>query len=703
MRAGDRQDRARPLLPDAGSVSAFRRSGAALLLIALSGPFWNVILVPLPGVSLTVGRALIMLAAGLLALDLRRAPRPLPRVARAVWLLLGVLALLWTWTVANALVWGCRCAGDIAGFSELLAVVALAVLAGTFEPRLRPLLVLAIIAGAILAALLTIAGIDGLSAGAANPAAGVSRLAGPYGNPNYLAFAIGSAIPAAVVVLRLWRGHERAVLAAGVALLAVVLLLTYSRGGLLAVALGAVVVLVLAQRRGSRAQWGTIAAVAVVAAGAGALYPVFVEQRRESTSPGLAENLRALDRSGWDGIPQGLIPGGPTQMRNPAPDVLAVGADGPGQGVSRALPRANRGSSYELRFEARAVAGTQPLRFGLEDNVRGNGPAIGATTLGSAWRALRVRWVPAARSTYARLYIWAPAAGPGFQIRDVATTAQAPGKAPVTTMISAALAGNRLGELKARQVGTDARDVRSREVGVELALEAFASQPARGIGWGRFPEYSAANSAFRGLPTHNEYLRFLAELGIVGAGLLVLVGGIVASSFWRRRLDAMSLALLGMLVTGAIGLVFVNGLVAAAVTLPLGLAAALACARAGPRELAVSQEASALWPTGPRAGMRPAFALPVGVGSAVVMAIRRARAAAPRAAPARAPGAVEDLAGGLTQLKVAAPAAAPEGWTAWSRHAERRAAAVLAFLAARLRTRTPDAVEADAEVRSSDR
>jgi len=100
-------------LPDPFAASAFRRSAAALLLIALAGPFWNVILVTLPGASLTVGRALIIAAAGLLALDLRRASRPRPRLAGAVWLLLGALAALWAWTVANALVWGCNCSGEL--------------------------------------------------------------------------------------------------------------------------------------------------------------------------------------------------------------------------------------------------------------------------------------------------------------------------------------------------------------------------------------------------------------------------------------------------------------------------------------------------------------------------------------------------------------------------------------------------------------
>jgi hypothetical protein len=86
--------------PDVPSDDAFRRSGAALAMTALAGPFWNVVLVVLPGASLTVGRGLIVLIALLLLRAARRAPRPLPPVARTVWLLLGVLALLWAGVVA---------------------------------------------------------------------------------------------------------------------------------------------------------------------------------------------------------------------------------------------------------------------------------------------------------------------------------------------------------------------------------------------------------------------------------------------------------------------------------------------------------------------------------------------------------------------------------------------------------------------------
>jgi len=575
----------------------FRRSAAVLVLMALCGPIWNVILVALPGASLTVGRGLIALGAVLLALDARRAPRPLPAVPRAVWLLLGALAALWAWAAASAVGWGCGCAGELAGLGELVAVTALAAALATFEPRVRPALVLAIVAGAALTAIMTLAGVDGLSAGTRSPSPDLARLSGPYGNPNFLAFALAFAIPAALAACRACEPRLRIALRVALVLVAVVLLLTYSRGALLAAAAGAVVVLVLARPARSRARRQAIAGIALAAVAAAVAYPVFVQERREASSVALGEELRAQDRSGWDASTQGLIPGEPTRMSNPSPGVLAVRTDGPGRGVSRRLGPARAGGTYELRFEARAASGTSALRFGLEDNTLGNGPAVAATTLDEGWRALRLRWRPTADSPSARLYVWAPAAGDGFELRAVMTIARAPGEPDVTTAHSTALLGTRADEVQAQRERLDARDVRTRRVGVELSLDAFASQPLRGIGWGRFVAYSGAHSEFNRLPTHDEYLRFLAELGIVGVALLALAGLAVATALrGGGPLDVMGIALLGMLVTGVVGLVFVNALSIVAIAAPLGIAAALACARAGPRDAAAQAEATSWWP-----------------------------------------------------------------------------------------------------------
>ena len=658
-------------LPAPLAGSSFRRSGAVLALMALAGPAWNVILVPLPGASLTVGRALLALGALLLALDARRAPRPLPAVPRAVWLLLGALAGLWGWASANAFAWGCACTGDLAGLAELVAVIALVALAASFEPRLRALLLLAIVAGAVLTALMTVMGVDGLSAGNRNPFPDLDRLSGPYGNPNFLAFALAFAVPAALAAFRVSGPRTRLALRGSLVLVGVVLLLTFSRSGLLATALGAALVLVLTRPPG-RARRLTVAGLAGAAIVAAVAYPAFVEQRREASSASLAIELAAQDRSGWDAGVQGLIPDGPARVSNPEPGVLAVRSDERGRGISRPLAPARVGGTYELRFEARAPSGAQLLRFALEDNKRGNGPAQDLTALDERWRALRLRWRPTADSPFARLYIWSPVAGPGFDVRGVLAIARVPGAPPVTTAISPALRGSRAGELPAERVKLDARDVRTRRVGVQLSLEAFASQPLRGIGWGRFVEYSSTHSEFRGLPTHNEYLRILAELGAVGALLLALTAAAIASALWRRPLDALGIALLGMLATGALGLVFVNALSVVAITTPLGIAAAIACARAGPR---TAERSASAWLPAIRAQPRRVLREEWEVARAA-LALRPALRPAPSVAGARAlvvraarPGKLAIA--GVGQLWRDAPEPAPEGWSTWLRQSER--------------------------------
>ncbi len=138
------------------------------------------------------------------------------------------------------------------------------------------------------------------------------------------------------------------------------------------------------------------------------------------------------------------------------------------------------------------------------------------------------------------------------------------------------------------------------------SLSAFATDPLRGIGWGRFAAYSSRHGGYGQLPTHDEYLRFLAELGVLGALLLLLCIAVVGWATWNGAWDELGLAVLGAFVTGAVGLVFVNGLVAPAVMMPLGFAAAVACARARVRAPDVTREASPCWPAyfGPR--QRPA-------------------------------------------------------------------------------------------------
>lgn len=558
--------------------SSFRGSGTLVVASALIGPAWDVVLVPTPGVSVTLGRALILLAAAMLLVEWRRAPRPLPPIPRAVGLLIGGLAALWLWIVVNVNVWGCRCAGDLAGFSELIALSALAAVVATVEPRVRSATIIAVVVGATLAAALTLAGVDGLTAGTTAWADTASRLAGPYGNPNMLAFALAPALPAGLAAWWLSGLRCRLALAAALALVGVVLVLTFSRAGLLAALVGTGVVLVARHPGGSRAQRRTIAALALLIVSAALIYPAFAEWRRSANATQLERDLRGRDDSGWDAGVQGLIGGGPAMLANPASDVLEVRTSGAQQGVSRPIGPVRADDVVDLSFEARSLAEQTRLSFGLEDNLLGNGPAHASAALAKGWRTFRLRWEPTAASPDARLYAWTRTAGKGFRLRDVTTEVQRPGAPPSKVTHPAQLQGPALARLDEEQRANESRDARSRRLGVQLSLEAFASQPLRGIGWGRFPAYSTAHSEFEDLPTHNEYLRFLAELGVLGILLLTFAGGVVVVALWRGPRDVSTLAVAGMLATGATGLVFVNGLIAPGAAFAIALAAALACA-----------------------------------------------------------------------------------------------------------------------------
>ena len=559
------------------STSDFWRSGCALLLCALSGPVWKVILVSLPGASLTVGRALLLLTAVLLVVDALRAHER-PSLSRPAWLLCLAFGALWLWVVINTLALGCRCAGEVAGYSEVAALAILATLAATFEPRLRAAIVVAVVVGCGLSAALALLGVEGLTTGARNSAKLQTRLTGPFGNPNYLAFAISPGLPAAIVLLRVRNTHIRVLAGLCIALIAVALLLTYSRGGLIATAAGAAVVLVLMQPRRSRARRLTGLALLVAAATGAAVYPAFTDARRTSNTPPPDALLRAVDVGGWDARQQGAIPRGPAEMVNRGPDVLEVRASTAGEGASQSIGLAARESRHEVRFQARTADGrAQRLGFAVDDR---NKTVVRMAAIGPAWRDLRIRWSAVFESQAPRFSTWAAATPGRFQLRAVTVAPVTRGRARAAQPLPVRL----LGSEYAREVATlrkqkEARDIRTREVAAELAFRGFAAKPLFGIGWGRFPDYVAARSSFGRLATHNEYLRFMVELGLVGVLLLVGLVVVLADAA-RRRLDTAGLAIVGILVATGAGLVFVNGLVASSAALPFALAAGAACAAA---------------------------------------------------------------------------------------------------------------------------
>ena len=282
--------------------------------------------------------------------------------------------------------------------------------------------------------------------------------------------------------------------------------------------------------------------------------------------------------SGWDARQQGAIPRGPAEIVNPNPDVLEVRASAAGEGVGRSIGPAAHRSRHEVRFQARTADGrAQRLGFAVQDR---NNTVVRMAAIGPVWRDLRIPWSAIFDSQAPHFAAWAAAASGRFQVRAVTVAAVAPGRAPTAHPLPVRLLGSEYArQLAIRRELKESHDIRSRKVGLELAFRGFGSKPVFGIGWGRFPAYAAARSEFGRLATHNEYLRFMVELGLIGVlllgGLVVLLAGAA-----RRQQDAVGLAIMGILVTAGVALVFINGLVASSAALPLALAAGAACAAA---------------------------------------------------------------------------------------------------------------------------
>lgn len=606
--------------------SDYARSGLGVLVAAVSGPVWNVVIVRVPGGDLTFGRAVIAVTAALLLFDRLRARKRAAPVPGGVWLFIAALGLLGLWISTSTASRGCHCGGDLLGYWEVAAVATLGALVATWEPRWRVPLILAVAAGAGLSALLALAGVGGLSPGARNPNPASSRLAGPYGNPNFLAYLLAFGVPVLVVAIRRYAGLLRGVLIASLAVVGLALLLTFSRSGLIAAGVGAAVAVLLLFHDRPRARAGVAVGLAIVAALGVVVYPLFKQSRRDASERGLRAALAAQDRSGWDAQRQGLVYAGPARMENGAGRALYARLRNPGEGMSHSVGPIAAGEVVRVRFQARAARGRQLLHVGLEDNVRGNRPVAAERALGTRWEPVRVRWRSRGRSPHARMYLWGDQPAAGFAVRRIRVERRPAGAPPVTAALATRLRGSTINRAGTIERGGEKRQIDSRRAGLELAMRAFSDHPVAGIGWGDFPAYADARKGFGALPTHNDYARVLAELGLVGALLLALLLATVAIPAWGRRHDPLGTAVAGVLATGLVGLFFVNGLSAAAVTVPLGLAAAVGCARGRAAPVA-AREGLSEWGGG--------AARTVPVGRAARAAVAGARAAPPRPRPTR--------------------------------------------------------------------
>jgi O-antigen ligase len=537
----------------------------------------------MPRFPIVTGARIFLLVAGaVVAVDLVRAWPHLVRPSTPALTLGATLVGLTAWTALSAKLWGCFCGGTFYGLAEFTAFTVLALTLGSQAPERCGSLLTSAATGVMLAGGLALLGLRSLHSSVAFDPNPGSRLEGIYGNRNYLAYAVALSIPVFAVCVHRLTNRGRLVAMVGLILAATVVLLTFSRSGLIAAAVGGLVALTADSSRRRRT-------LAIMAAGCSAavfatflVHGYYSEARLRadfgSTTVGA---LNARDRSGWDGSAQGLIPRGNSSLTNERNGtVLRVSAPVAMSGVSYPWGLAKASHTYVLGLHASA-ARRVTLGFALEDNLAANGAVHTYERVSRAWRPISLSWTPSAQSPEARLYVWAGDEKATFRLRDVRVEELAGRAAPAVRKIGLRLRGP-IGVGPLEQA--ESRFLQSRWDGLHLSLSAFADQPLRGIGWEQFPAYAAKHSVYGELASHNEYARIVAELGLLGllaicTAAVALVMGVLGG----RRTAARSAAL-GVLASGAVALLFINGLVAASASLPLAAAIAnLASPRKGDR------------------------------------------------------------------------------------------------------------------------
>jgi hypothetical protein len=537
---------------------------------AAVGPLWTVYPTG-PLAAVTLGRVMLLAsipAAGILLLG--RRPRGLPPVPLVAFL--GGLGALWIVMTASASTRGCYCAGSWYGYTELATLAALIAVCVSVVPELRTPLLGAALVGTTVAAVLGLLSIVDIHQSTVPIMPFAGRIGGPFGNPNFLGFAIATGVPIAVAGVGRGTLPQRLVALACLAPMVIALAETYSRGAILAAVVGTLVIAALLPERRRTQVLVLTAGVALTVVVALATYSRFDQARTTADFTAINRLQAVRDRNGWDGAARGLIRNGPSSLSNPAPGVLMARTGGANRGLSFDLGAVGAGQRRSVSFDVESSVGLMAIAYGIEDDKAGM--AVGLRVVAApTWRRVAVQWRPLHVAPTARLYIWQTGAGPNLRIRRVEVSGPNGVERPDLTLRGPG------SPVSPGQAATLERHyVASRISVLRWAFDAFRSSPIVGIGWERFASYAKARDPSGALATHDEYVRIAAELGILGlAPLLVALAGVAAGiqALVKRR---EGLAVVGGSVTAGVGLLFVNGLVTPAASGAVAVVAALAAA-----------------------------------------------------------------------------------------------------------------------------
>ena len=555
-------------LPEIRSPSA---QGLPLAVAAAIAPILSRPLTHL-GLAVTPGRLLAPVSVGCAIWAWRVAAGDRTLVPIAARCLLGAWTLLASWVAINAATAGCGCASSVLEVVEIVAFGWAATILVLAAPHATRLLFLGSLVGIVLTALLALADVGTVS-GSAGATPG--RASSPYGNANEVGYALSFGFPMCLALLV--EAHRRIRLAAGGALvlMAVPLVMTYSRGGLIAAGAGSLVLLAMHARRewGSRSRRIAVVALAASVGAIGAAYPAFIQARINSSLPAPDPVYKAQDLGGWDGAADRLPSRAPRLSNVSGGTVLRIGTDRPGEGVSYPLAAPATGTAYKIDFHARAQGRPTVFSFAVGANPSGAGTPPKTVALRSRWRSFTVQWRPSRTVRDARAYFWQNSGRTTFQLRKVAITAEQAGRA-VQRQVPMQLQGSTYSRDMRRRTAAEDRYLQSRLDAAELAATAFVGSPLTGIGWDTFPAYADAHLSYGRLATHNELLRIAAELGLIGLAALALGIYAIARASHEARPGPRRDLLLALVVTGVVNQLFANGIVFAEASLPFVFALA---------------------------------------------------------------------------------------------------------------------------------
>lgn len=455
---------------------------------------------------------------------------------------------------------GQNSSGALNGYLELTFVGIAALLAARSHPEARLMLLTCAAGGALLGCAAAL--VFGHPIAAIRDAG--ERLSGHYGNPNFLGFAASLAVPLFVALGRRSRGYGVACVVGTLVTVAVVLM-TYSRGALLGTVAGTVAVIALVPSQARRRLQVGVGLTVAIGLFAYVTYPLY-ENLRTAADFG-SSTASFPDRSGWSPAEQGLLPAGPSTLSNPRPRTLRVSATRSGEGASVRLGVLEPHGRYILTFSASAPRRATELSYGLEDNLTGGGPTVQTTLLSPMPTRLSMTWVPNSRSPHARAYFWSSFGG-AIDLSRLTLRAPTDSRRLPT----------RLRGRVNTAVQSETRFVSSRQSAAQLALDLLLQHPLAGVGWQRFPSFAARRLHFGLLATHDDYVRYAAELGLPGVVFLLLSIAAVAAAALSSPRSLDRTAALGCITAGAVGLLFVNALEVPSICLPFVLSAGLLCA-----------------------------------------------------------------------------------------------------------------------------